>query len=127
MVEVTAGIIIKDNKILIAQQGLDKKFGGRWELPGGKLEQGETLEECIRRELKEELDILIQNQEYFIANDHEYENLKVRIYSFLIKEYEGEIKLNEHEDTKWIDSVNYDDRDILEADLPFIEAIPRNI
>ncbi len=61
MFEVTAGIILKEDKILIAKRGLDKKFGGRWEFPGGKLEPGESLQDCIKRELEEELNISIKN------------------------------------------------------------------
>ena len=122
MFEVTAGIILKEDKILIAKRGLDKKFSGRWEFPGGKLEPGESLQDCIKRELKEELNISIKNQEYFITNEHEYDNFKVKIHSFLIREYNGEIILNEHEELKWINPNKYEEYDILEADLPFIKA-----
>jgi 8-oxo-dGTP diphosphatase len=122
MFEVTAGIILKEDKILIAKRGLDKKFRGRWEFPGGKLEPGESLQDCIKRELEEELNISIKNQEYFITNEHEYDNFKVKIHSFLIREYNGEIILNEHEELKWINPNKYEEYDILEADLPFIRA-----
>ncbi|WP_319202172.1 (deoxy)nucleoside triphosphate pyrophosphohydrolase [uncultured Ilyobacter sp.] len=125
MIEVTAGIIFKNDKILIAKRPYDKKFGGKWELPGGKLEVGESIEDCMKRELKEELNISIKGHEYYISSDHEYDTFKVRIHSFLIRDYIGEISLIEHEDIHWINPEDYQNYDILAADLPFIKKIIR--
>ena len=62
---VTAAILIKDNRILIAKRRINDKLAGNWEFPGGTIEYEETPEECLRREMKEEFDIDVTVGEYF--------------------------------------------------------------
>ncbi|EAX47152.1 NUDIX hydrolase [Thermosinus carboxydivorans Nor1] len=65
MKEVTAAIIINDGKVLIAQRAENQKLAGKWEFPGGKIESGETPEECLIREINEELGINIEVNDFF--------------------------------------------------------------
>jgi len=69
-------------EILIDQRLAEDAFGGFWEFPGGKLEAGETIEECIKREIKEELDIEIRVREKLINIDHSYPNLRVILHVY---------------------------------------------
>lgn len=65
MKEVTAAIITKHNKVLIAPRAPEDKLAGKWEFPGGKTEHGETLQECLKREIREELDVDIEVLDFF--------------------------------------------------------------
>ena len=65
MKQVTAAIIIKDNKVLIAQRAPDDKLANKWEFPGGKIKPGETPQECLKREIREELDVDIEVLDFF--------------------------------------------------------------
>ena len=123
MVKVTAGILIKGKKIFIAQRPDNKRFGGRWELPGGKLETGESGEECIIRELEEELGIEVKEAKHFLTIEHFYSNLSVNLSSYIIKEWKGEVELKEHQAMKWVNINQAIESDILEADLPILEKL----
>ncbi len=127
IVEVTAAIIMEGKKIFIAQRPYGKKFGGRWELPGGKLEIGESGEECIIRELKEELGIEVKEAEHFLTVEHSYPNFSVKLFSYIIKEWKGKIDLKEHQAMKWVSIDEAMESDILEADLPILEKLFRSI
>lgn len=72
MIEVVAGVIYKDNKFLIAQRNLKKAQGGLWEFPGGKVEKGESYENALTREIKEEFNANIEVKEYIGENIHHY-------------------------------------------------------
>ena len=79
MIEVVAGIIYKNNKFLIAQRNLKKSQGGFWEFPGGKVEAGETCEEALKREIKEEFDADIEVKEYVGENIHHYPEKDIKL------------------------------------------------
>jgi 8-oxo-dGTP diphosphatase len=64
IVKVTAAILVKDNKIIIAKRGSDDRLANKWEFPGGKIEINETPEQCLKREMKEEFDIDVSVGEY---------------------------------------------------------------
>jgi 8-oxo-dGTP diphosphatase len=64
--KVAAALLVNDNKILIAQRKSTDKLAGKWEFPGGKLEPGETLEECLKREMHEEFGIEVEVGEFFL-------------------------------------------------------------
>lgn len=126
IVEVTAAILMEGKKIFIAQRPHGKKFGGRWELPGGKLEIGESGEECIIRELKEELGIEVREVEHFLTIEHSYPNFSVKLFSYIIKEWKGKLDLKEHQAMKWVSINEAMESNILEADLPVLEKLLRN-
>ena len=72
MTIVTAAIIINNNKVMIARRGKNQKLAGKWEFPGGKLKPGESMEDCLIRELKEELNLTVEISDYFGETIYQY-------------------------------------------------------
>ena len=108
-----AGGIIKENGLyLIAQRKKDDDYGLRWEFPGGKLDAGETGEECIVRELKEELDIDVEVMGLY----DEFVEGNLTILYYYVKRVSGEIVLNEHEQVKWVQVDWLQEYDLLSGD-----------
>ena len=123
--EITAGIIKKNNKVLIGQRKYHDKFGGKWEFPGGKLENSEMPEDCIIRELKEELNINIREFKHFLSYTIDFSLYKMVIHAFLITQYDGEIQINDHENIIWTDIQNLNNFDFLEADKEIIKKLQK--
>lgn len=116
MITVTCAIIVHQNKILITQRGKESDHPLQWEFPGGKLIPGETVGECIVREIKEELDIDIEIRETMRAVEFDYRIKKIKLIPFLCKYKSGKIKLAEHIDFKWVEFENLEKFDFSEAD-----------
>mgnify|MGYP001967232067 FL=1 len=122
--EVAAGILIdKKNQILLAQRSKDKPFPLQWEFPGGKLFKNETSRHALKRELKEELDIIIQNPKFLIHIEHDYELLKVKIDFFVVYSWLGHVRNNENQILKWCIYDCLSSMNLLEADLTVAEKI----
>ena len=103
IIRVTAAIIESGDKILIAQRkSEDDLFGGLWEFPGGKIEDGETPEECMARELKEELEIEAEIGILITSNKHRYPNGIFELLAYRVQHFSGNIVLNDHDKIKWI-------------------------
>ena len=102
MISVTAVILINDNKVLIAQRKPTDFLANKWEFPGGKIEIGESPEECLKREIKEEFSINIKVLGYFGENTHKYNNLEIKLIAYKALWSSGEIRLLEHQDYKWV-------------------------
>lgn len=102
MVEVVASLIWKNNKFMICQRPAHKARGLLWEFVGGKVESGETKEQALIRECKEELDILISVGDVFMDIFHEYPDLTVHLTLFNATITDGEPQKLEHNDIQWI-------------------------
>ena len=102
MVEVVAALIWKDNKFMICQRPANKARALLWEFVGGKVESGETKEQALVRECKEELNILLSVGDVFMDVVHEYPDLTVHLTSFNATIEEGEPQKLEHNDIQWI-------------------------
>lgn len=102
MVEVTAAIICKRGRVLICQRPADKRCGLLWEFPGGKLEEGETGEQCIRRECREELAAKLAEIRPFAEVVYEYPGYAVHIQFYTAKLAAGEPVRREHAAFRWI-------------------------
>lgn len=126
-IDVTAGVIWKNEEFLITQRrSNDPTIPGMWEFPGGKIEDGETLEECLARELKEELDIEVSVGKQFFVNEHQYSNKLIRLIFFNVEYLTGEIKLNDHNDAKWITPSEVYYYEFAPADIPILEKLYSN-
>lgn len=123
VIEVVAGIIYNGDKFLIAQRNLKKSQGGLWEFPGGKREDGETFEEALKREIKEEFDADIVVEEYIGENIHRYPEKDIKLVFYKAKLLSKEIKLLEHESYKWITKENKDEFEFAGADKVVFDLI----
>lgn len=123
VIEVVAGIIYNGDKFLIAQRNLKKSQGGLWEFPGGKREEGETFEEALKREIKEEFDADIEVEEYIGENIHHYPEKDIKLVFYKAKLLSKEIKLLEHESFKWITKDNKDEFEFAGADKVVFDLI----
>jgi 8-oxo-dGTP diphosphatase len=111
MKEVTAAIIHKDDKILICRRSADDECGLLWEFPGGKREVGESLEECIIREIREELMVEIELMDIFDKSIYYFNDLEVHFTVYRARLLHGEPQLIVHDSIEWIhleDVVNYE-------------------
>ena len=102
MTEVVAALIWKDNKFMICQRPAHKARGLLWEFVGGKVELGETKEQALIRECREELAVTLSVGDVFMDVTHEYPDLTVHLTLFNATIVEGELQKLEHNDIKWI-------------------------
>lgn len=123
MAWVTAAIIRKDDTILIAQRGRNKRFGWQWEFPGGKVRRGEAPEDCLRREIKEELNLKIHVDKHFCTVNHQYSDFCIELMAFWCSITGGSLKLEEHEEVRWVTISDLDQYRFVAADLAVIEAL----
>ena len=126
MKDVSAGIITCNGKLLIAQRRHGKNQEYLWEFPGGKLEEGETLPQCLQREIKEELDKEITIGDFFMTSVYEYENGAIRLHAYFATMNKPEIPSHiDHEQVKWIDWTQIDDYTFAPADIPIKNALKK--
>lgn len=124
MIEVAAAIIENEHdQILIARRKKGKAQGGLWEFPGGKIENNETIEECLKRELQEEMNIQIQPYESFGVNDHYYGSTHIRLYAHKAKYVSGELILVDHDEYRWVFTANLGEYEFAPADIKFVEVL----
>ncbi|MGE6354569.1 (deoxy)nucleoside triphosphate pyrophosphohydrolase [Flavobacterium sp. NPDC079362] len=121
IINVTCAIILKDEKILVAQRNEKMKLPLKWEFPGGKLEINESEIDCIKREIKEEININIEVLQKLTNNIHDYGTFKINLIPFLVQYISGEIKLAEHKDYRLLERSQLLKLDWAEADLPIVE------
>ncbi len=121
-VNVVAAIIIKDKKIFATQRGYGE-FKDGWEFPGGKVEKGETPENAIVREIKEELDTEIKVKEYFDTVEYDYPNFHLSMKCYICSVLSGKLELLEHEAAKWLDKDSLDSVAWLPADLGLVDKL----
>ena len=117
-----AGIIKKDNKIFIAERGYGE-FKSGWEFPGGKIEDGETPQEALKREIMEELDTEIKVGELLEIIEYDYPTFHLSMDCFWAEIVSGDLILKEHEAAKWLTMESLDSVDWLPADVRLIETI----
>lgn len=128
MINVVAAVIKNaDKKILIAQRNLKKSQGGLWEFPGGKIEPNESREAAIIREIKEELTIDIDVESYLAEKVFNYPDKDVNLIAMNCRILNGEIKLMEHEDAKWVSKDELKQFEFAPADMFIVEKLIKGV
>ena len=122
IVKVVAAVIKKDNKIYATQRGYGE-FKGGWEFPGGKIEENETSQEALIREIKEELETVIKVNDLIDTIEYDYPNFYLSMDCFWCEIVSGNLVLVEAEDAKWLSKEELYSVEWLPADLGLIEKI----
>ena len=126
LITVTAGIIYYQGKILIAQRRKDKSLGGFWEFPGGKIEQGESCEQTLKREIKEEFDISVNVGKYLMEILHEYPDFMLKMYVYEANwDGKGEIRICDHEQYKFVTKEELPNYEFPGADVELLEQLQK--
>ena len=99
--KVTAAILKKDGRLIIAQRKSKDHLAGKWEFPGGKIESGETPEECLAREMDEEFNIDVLIGDYLGANIHHYDHISIELMAYRTFWEGGQITSTDHKDYSW--------------------------
>jgi 8-oxo-dGTP diphosphatase len=122
-VEVVAAVIHKGDLFYVVQRPFKGEVGGKWEFPGGKIEIGESKEQALARELKEELNIEVMINEHILTSDYEYNSFKIRIHFYECKIKNGIPKLAEHINEKWLLKSQIQEIDLASADIAVLDYI----
>jgi mutator protein MutT len=126
-IDVAIAVVLEAGKILICQRKSDDSFGGFWEFPGGKTEEGETIENCLLRELREELDLAVEPVEPLTPIVHNYPHVHLTLHPFLCRRVAGEPKLIECQKIEWIAPTSLRDFRFPPANEALLDEIVRRI
>jgi len=122
---VVAGLLIEDGKIFIAQRQNHDSSPGRWEFPGGKVEEGELATEALLREWQEELGVQIEVVRIFGSNKFKTEKAEFHLELYRVNRLSGEFQLYEHQAHAWVTIDQLETYDLLSGDQPFIAQLKR--
>ena len=124
MINVVAALIENGNKVLIAKRSTgDPNVFGKWEFPGGKVQNKEDEKHAIEREIKEEFELLISAESFLINNVCKYPNKTVDLKLYRCKYLSGEFNLHDHSEYKWVDKTDLLNYDLAPADIPLAKYV----
>ena len=123
IIHVVAGIIRREGKILLARRASHKAMSGKWEFPGGKVEEGESPGTALEREIYEEFGVRIEVVDFFSQNKHEYLEFEIELEAYFADWMEGEFSLTDHDAIAWVKREGLRNFDLTEADMPFVELL----
>ena len=123
MKQVTAAILIKDKKVLIAKRKADDRQANKWEFPGGTVEQNETPEACLMREIREEFGINVSVGRFFGESVYHYDHGSIKLLAYWTQWESGKITLKDHAGYRWVSPEQLSEYDFAPADIPFVEKL----
>jgi|SRR5208283_2865664 len=123
MKDVTAAIMEKEGKILIARRKQGLHLAGKWEFPGGKVEIGESPEACLKREMREEFGIDVEVGNFVAANEFDYGNIHIRLLAYRVNYRSGDFILSDHSEVQWVPKSELMNYDLSEADKPIVKIL----
>ena len=122
--EVMGAVFYKDGRILVMRRAPFLSWAGWWEFPGGKREKGESNEQCLARELREELEVEAEIGEFLTENSHGYDFGTVHLSVYRVKSWTGDLRLNVHDALHWVPLKELADfPQLLPADIPVARAL----
>lgn len=125
-IAVTCALIHFENKILAVQRSLAMSLPLKWEFPGGKIEKDESAEDCVKREVLEELNIHIELRHPLTPVSHQYPDFKISLIPFIADYVSGDLKLTEHSKYRLMDKEKLIELDWAEADIPIVQEFLKN-
>ncbi|MGA2360992.1 MAG: NUDIX domain-containing protein [Candidatus Aminicenantales bacterium] len=121
--KVVAAIIERDGKVLVARRRKDIRFGGLWEFPGGKLEDGEDPESGLERELLEELGIQVRIEGFFCSVPYRGPVLSIELLAYTVAHVSGELNPTDHDEVRWVEPAGLDESAFTEPDRPVVRLL----
>ena len=123
LVEVSCGVIFQESHVFVCRRKPEKSLGGYWEFPGGKVESHETGEECLVRELREELGIEVAVREMLTTSAHQYEHMAIMLTAYLcdLVSYDG--TMADHDQYRWMRPEDLLSLKLAPADIPVATAL----
>lgn len=127
-IEVAVGLLWRRGRVLAAQRPEGKAHEGYWEFPGGKLEEGESPQEALTRELAEELGIGVRACRFWRETSHVYEKygIRVRLHFFHVTAFAGEPCAREGQNMRWVTPAEAAELPLLPADIELVASLPPN-
>jgi 8-oxo-dGTP diphosphatase len=123
MKEVTAAILVKDGKILIAKRNAGDHQANKWEFPGGTVKQNETAQACLKREMQEEFGIGVSISDYLGDSIYHYDNGSIKLLAYLTSIVSGKMEPKAHSEFRWVTTEQLSGYDFAPADIPFVEKL----
>jgi 8-oxo-dGTP diphosphatase len=121
--QVAAAVIKDGDKIMIAKRAEGKVLGGMWEFPGGKIEEGETGAEALKRELKEEFDVDAKIGDFIMSVKHTYPKVKIELHAYFVEIVDGEFKLIDHTELEFLEPSKMCPAILAPADVPILDKL----
>ncbi|MGI9222595.1 MAG: 8-oxo-dGTP diphosphatase MutT [Woeseiaceae bacterium] len=126
-IHVAAGILQNDaGEVLLAERLGDGPFRGLWEFPGGKVNDGESAQAALQRELREELGIDVTTSKFFLRLTHQYDDRTVDLEFFKVSKWRGEPAGLEGQQLRWAAVADMNAAELLPADAPLLDALREN-
>ena len=122
-IKVVGAVLVHDGRVFAAKRGPGKSMAGYWEFPGGKVEAGETPEDALARELREELKIDVTVGEFIVTATYEAGTAVIELSTYLCTIIEGVPVLTEHEEFRWLPVSELSDVEWAPADIPTVELL----
>ena len=123
MRKVTAAILVKDGKILIAKRKAGDRQAGKWEFPGGTIEPDESPEICLQREMREEFGIEVSVGKYFGESIYHYDHGAIKLLAYLTSFVSGNLVPKDHSAFRWVSTEQLSDFDFAPADISLVEKL----
>lgn len=123
IIRVVCGVVKNDGNVFICRRNTEKSLAGYWEFPGGKIEKDETHEEALKRELFEELQMLVEVKKFIGESSFDYGDYEVKLYCYLCDLINYEDVLKDHDSFNWVLVDDLTKYKLAPADIPFIEVL----
>ncbi|SHJ30420.1 (deoxy)nucleoside triphosphate pyrophosphohydrolase [Propionispora hippei] len=123
MRHVTAAVLLKDGKCLIAKRRTGDALENLWEFPGGKIEDGETPQECLQREIREELQIEVTVGDFLTESIYDYGRGVIRLMAYIVTWQNGNLRLTVHDGLAWVDRNTITGYPFAPADIPIAAKV----